>query len=45
MADHLETSVTLPSDPASVSAARAYVVDTLAEWGLWRTRKCPTRSG
>ncbi|MFI6376710.1 ATP-binding protein [Streptomyces sp. NPDC050546] len=34
MADHLETSVTLPSDPASVSAARAYVVDTLAEWGL-----------
>ncbi|MFC9503652.1 ATP-binding protein [Streptomyces sp. NPDC057002] len=34
MADHLETSVTLPSDPASVSAARAHVVDTLAEWGL-----------
>ncbi|MEV5439861.1 ATP-binding protein [Streptomyces sp. NPDC052682] len=34
MADHLEASVTLPSDPASVSAARAYVVDTLAEWGL-----------
>jgi two-component sensor histidine kinase len=34
MADHLEVSVTLPSDPASVSAARAYVVGTLAEWGL-----------
>ncbi|MET9732552.1 ATP-binding protein [Streptomyces sp. NPDC006458] len=34
MADHLEASVTLPSDPASVSAARAYVLDTLAEWGL-----------
>ncbi|MGW0084698.1 ATP-binding protein [Streptomyces sp. NPDC003393] len=34
MADHLEASVTLPSDPASVSAARTYVVDTLAEWGL-----------
>ncbi|MGV9231926.1 ATP-binding protein, partial [Streptomyces nigra] len=34
MADHLEASVTLPSDPASVSAARSYVVTTLAEWGL-----------
>ncbi|MFJ5265353.1 ATP-binding protein [Streptomyces sp. NPDC088387] len=34
MADHLEASVTLPSDPASVSTARGYVVDTLAEWGL-----------
>jgi two-component sensor histidine kinase len=34
MADHLEASVTLPSEPASVSAARAYVVTTLAEWGL-----------
>ncbi|MFF7853614.1 ATP-binding protein [Streptomyces sp. NPDC007904] len=34
MADHLEASVTLPSDPASVSAARAYVVGTLAEWGM-----------
>jgi two-component sensor histidine kinase len=34
MADHLEASVTLPSDPASVSAARRFVVDTLAEWGL-----------
>ncbi|MFD7436787.1 ATP-binding protein [Streptomyces sp. NPDC059861] len=34
MADHLEASVTLPSDPASVSTARTYVVSTLAEWGL-----------
>ncbi|MFI9151353.1 ATP-binding protein [Streptomyces sp. NPDC053367] len=34
MADHLEASVTLPSDPASVSAARAFVVGTLGEWGL-----------
>ncbi|MFI9172559.1 ATP-binding protein [Streptomyces lincolnensis] len=34
MADHLEASVTLPSEPASVSAAREYVVTTLAEWGL-----------
>ncbi|CAL9629556.1 ATP-binding protein [Streptomyces sp. Tu 3180] len=34
MADHLEASVTLPSDPASVSAARAYVVGMLAEWGM-----------
>ncbi|MEV8067001.1 MULTISPECIES: ATP-binding protein [unclassified Streptomyces] len=34
MADLLEASVTLPSDPASVSAARSYAVDTLAEWGL-----------
>ncbi|MGW1590088.1 ATP-binding protein [Streptomyces sp. NPDC002386] len=34
MADHLEASVTLPSDPASVSAARSYVAGTLAEWGL-----------
>jgi two-component sensor histidine kinase len=34
MADHLEASVTLPSDPASVSAARTYVVGTLVEWGL-----------
>ncbi|MGW3730519.1 ATP-binding protein [Streptomyces sp. F001] len=34
MADHLEASVTLPSDPASVSAARGYVVSTLVEWGL-----------
>ncbi|MFJ6387862.1 ATP-binding protein [Streptomyces sp. NPDC091972] len=34
MADHLEASVTLPSEPASVSAARTYVLTTLAEWGL-----------
>ncbi|MEV7435978.1 ATP-binding protein [Streptomyces griseoviridis] len=34
MADHLEASVTLPSEPASVSAARGYVVSALAEWGL-----------
>ncbi|MCP3768490.1 MULTISPECIES: ATP-binding protein [unclassified Streptomyces] len=34
MADHLETSITLPSDPASVSVARAHVAGTLAEWGM-----------
>ncbi|MCX4662414.1 ATP-binding protein [Streptomyces sp. SID4919] len=34
MADHQEASVTLPSEPASVSVARAYVTDVLAEWGL-----------
>ncbi|AWW40867.1 hypothetical protein ADL00_09635 [Streptomyces sp. AS58] len=34
MADHLEASVTLPSDPASVPTARHYVISTLAEWGL-----------
>ncbi|WP_086769566.1 ATP-binding protein [Streptomyces bobili] len=34
MADHLEASVTLPSDPASVSTARTYVLDTLVQWGL-----------
>jgi two-component sensor histidine kinase len=34
MADHLEASVTLPSEPVSVSAARGYVLQTLAEWGL-----------
>ncbi|MEU6477071.1 ATP-binding protein [Streptomyces sp. NPDC047017] len=34
MADHLEASVTLPSDPASVAAARAHAVGTLVEWGL-----------
>ncbi|MBL3664649.1 ATP-binding protein [Streptomyces sp. M2CJ-2] len=34
MADHLEASITLPSDPASVSAARVHVMDTLAEWGM-----------
>ncbi|WP_411082369.1 ATP-binding protein [Streptomyces sp. cmx-18-6] len=34
MADHQEATVTLPSDPASVSSARRYVARTLAEWGL-----------
>ncbi|WP_447035325.1 ATP-binding protein [Streptomyces sp. DSM 118878] len=34
MADRKEASVTLPSDPASVSAARKYVSKVLAEWGL-----------
>ncbi|MBO1332393.1 ATP-binding protein [Streptomyces sp. VRA16 Mangrove soil] len=34
MADHKEASVTLPSDPASVSAARRYVSNVLAEWGM-----------
>ncbi|WP_055571173.1 ATP-binding protein [Streptomyces prasinopilosus] len=34
MADHLEASITLPSDPASVSVARAHAVGTLAEWGV-----------
>jgi two-component sensor histidine kinase len=34
MADHQEASVTLPSDPASVTAARKYVTDVLTEWGL-----------
>ncbi|MFF1546842.1 ATP-binding protein [Streptomyces sp. NPDC058291] len=34
MADHLEASITLPSEPASVSTARGFVVDTLGEWGL-----------
>ncbi|MFF8601017.1 ATP-binding protein [Streptomyces sp. NPDC015232] len=34
MADHLEATVTLPSDPASVSAARRYVAQVLTSWGL-----------
>ncbi|MDI3404636.1 ATP-binding protein [Streptomyces cavernicola] len=34
MADHKEASVTLPSDPASVSRARKYVTEVLADWGL-----------
>ncbi|MEU7135685.1 ATP-binding protein [Streptomyces sp. NPDC046261] len=34
MADHQEAAVTLPSSPASVSAARRYVMDVLMEWGL-----------
>ncbi|MGX1268523.1 hypothetical protein RKD18_001717 [Streptomyces phaeoluteigriseus] len=46
MADHLEASVTLPSDPASVSTARSYVLDTLAQWGLSRSPPSwPTPSG
>ncbi|MGW6402144.1 ATP-binding protein [Streptomyces sp. NPDC055134] len=36
MADHQEASVTLPSDPASVSSARTYVGDVLVEWGMPR---------
>ncbi|MCC3777823.1 ATP-binding protein [Streptomyces sp. UNOB3_S3] len=34
MADHQEATVTLPSVPASVSAARRQVMDVLATWGL-----------
>ncbi|GHJ39135.1 ATP-binding protein [Streptomyces sp. TS71-3] len=34
MADLQEASVTLPSDPASVSAARTYVSNLLTQWGL-----------
>ncbi|MEO3977495.1 ATP-binding protein [Streptomyces sp. CAU 1734] len=34
MADLQEASVTLPSDPASVSAARRFVTDVIREWGL-----------
>jgi anti-sigma regulatory factor (Ser/Thr protein kinase) len=34
MADLKEASVTLPSDPASVSAARKYVSTVLTDWGL-----------
>ncbi|WMX48144.1 ATP-binding protein [Streptomyces roseicoloratus] len=34
MADHQEATVTLPSDPASVSAARKHVADVLSSWGL-----------
>lgn len=34
MADHQEASVTLPSEPVSVSAARRHVARVLAEWGL-----------
>ena len=34
MADHQEASVALPSDPASVSAARKHVANVLTEWGL-----------
>ncbi|MER7047477.1 ATP-binding protein [Streptomyces jumonjinensis] len=34
MADIREASVTLPSDPASVAAARRFAADVVAEWGL-----------
>jgi two-component sensor histidine kinase len=34
MADHLEASVTLPSEPASVASARRYVTEVLGDWGL-----------
>ncbi|MFI9583319.1 ATP-binding protein [Streptomyces sp. NPDC052236] len=34
MADHQESSLTLPSDPASVSTARRYATDVVSEWGL-----------
>jgi signal transduction histidine kinase len=34
MADHQEASITLPSHPASVPAARKYVAGVLGEWGL-----------
>lgn len=34
MADHLEASVTLPSDPVSIAAARRFAAGTLTEWGL-----------
>ncbi|MER5895574.1 MULTISPECIES: ATP-binding protein [unclassified Streptomyces] len=34
MADHQEATVTLPSDPVSVSRARRYVAGVLAGWGL-----------
>ncbi|GAA1371933.1 ATP-binding protein [Streptomyces beijiangensis] len=34
MADHQEASVTLPSEPGSVSSARRFVANVLTEWGL-----------
>ncbi len=34
MADHQEATVTLPTDPVSVSSARRHVARTLAQWGL-----------
>ncbi|MFF3645150.1 ATP-binding protein [Streptomyces sp. NPDC002564] len=34
MADLQEASVTLPSEPASVPAARKYVLRVLSDWGL-----------
>ncbi|MFI9045771.1 ATP-binding protein [Streptomyces sp. NPDC053427] len=34
MADHQESSLTLPSAPASVPLARRHALDVLAGWGL-----------
>jgi anti-sigma regulatory factor (Ser/Thr protein kinase) len=34
MADHRESVVTLPSEPASVRAARSHVTEVLGAWGL-----------
>ncbi|MGP8296977.1 ATP-binding protein [Streptomyces inhibens] len=34
MADHQESSLTLPSAPASVAIARRHALAVLAEWGL-----------
>ncbi|MGP3988237.1 ATP-binding protein [Streptomyces sp. 3N207] len=34
MADQQEATITLPSAPASVTAARRHVTDTLRAWGL-----------
>ncbi|AJT62233.1 ATP-binding protein [Streptomyces chattanoogensis] len=33
-ADHQESSLTLPTDPASVALARSHVLKVLADWGL-----------
>ncbi|BAU81696.1 regulatory protein [Streptomyces laurentii] len=37
MADHQEATLTLPSDPASVPAARRHVAEVLSSWGLDET--------
>ncbi|MGW8376873.1 ATP-binding protein [Streptomyces sp. ODS28] len=34
MADDQEAAITLPSSPGSVTTARRYVTDMLAEWGV-----------
>ncbi|MDJ1138084.1 ATP-binding protein [Streptomyces iconiensis] len=34
MADHQEATITLPSAPASVTAARRYVTDVVTQWGM-----------
>ncbi|MQY10682.1 hypothetical protein SRB5_07950 [Streptomyces sp. RB5] len=34
MADRRDAAITLPSEPASVTAARRHVARTLGEWGL-----------